>query len=79
MDKTIRRPSVVEAYLMHNRTPLITEKLVDGRIRKISRIQDFNRGGWKREEMRLIEIYGDRWTGIKQETVNRYEPVIAEA
>lgn len=61
----LRRPAVVEAYMTHSRTPLITERLVNGRIRKVARLQIFAESPAD-EEARMIALYGKRWTGIRK-------------
>jgi hypothetical protein len=58
----MKRPMVVEAYMTHSRTPFITERLVDGRIRKVARRQS----GWEKELPELLTTYGDRWTGLRE-------------
>jgi hypothetical protein len=59
----MKRPKVVEAWMTHRRTPFLTERLVDGRIRKIARDQVFAES-LAQELARLREVYGKRWTGI---------------
>jgi hypothetical protein len=61
-----RRPMVVEAWLNHSRTPVITERLVDGRTRRVARSQ---RTGETREQeqARMRELYGERWKGFRKE------------
>jgi hypothetical protein len=55
------KSTVVEAYMTHNRTPLITEIRTNGRIRKVARLQGRE---WSVEEHELKAKYGDRWKGI---------------
>jgi hypothetical protein len=59
----IRRPMVIKAYMTRWGTPLITEELSNGRIRKIGRIQLFDET-WEQEEAWLRTLYGNRWAGI---------------
>jgi hypothetical protein len=61
----IKRPMVVKAYLTHIHTPLITEILRDGRIRKVARLQRFAPDGWKQEQAELRATYGKRWLGVR--------------
>lgn len=63
-----KRPMVVEAYMTHSTTPFITERLVDGRIRKVARKQI---GDSASQLARLKETYGKRWTGIRSSTKSK--------
>ena len=65
MKTKIKRPQVVEAYMTHASTPLITEVLKSGRIRKVGRLQMFFESP-QQELARIVELYGDRWTGIRK-------------
>ena len=56
---------VVKAYLTHSRTPLITEELSDGRIRKVRRRQLFIENGWPLELKSLRAKYGKAWKGVR--------------
>lgn len=62
---SVKKPAVVEAYLTHSGTPFITERLVDGRIRKMGRHQIFGEDGLKQEFKTLRATYDDRWKGIQ--------------
>jgi hypothetical protein len=59
-----RRPTVVEAWMTHSATPYISERLVNGRIRKVGRLQIFGES-FAQEEARLLDLYGARWVGVK--------------
>ena len=59
----MKRSKVIEAWMTHSRTPLITERLLGGRIRKVGRLQIFNETP-AQEHARMLETYGERWTGI---------------
>ena len=55
---------VVEAYMTHRNTPLITEIRSDGRVRKIARHQYMLLDGFELEEQELKVKYGKAWKGI---------------
>jgi len=59
----MKRPKVFEAWMNHAATPIITERLVDGRIRRVGRLQIFSETP-AQEHARMLDIYGKRWTGI---------------
>ncbi len=62
----LKRPMVVEAYMTPARTPLITERLSDGRIRKVARWQLVGiENGWQLELKQIRATHGDRWTGVR--------------
>ena len=56
---------LVEAYMTHSRTPFITERFSDDRIRKTARPQAFGENGPALELKRIKAKYGKKWTGIK--------------
>ena len=57
--------TIVDAYLTHSRTPLITEIRSNGRIRKVARLQRGEAtGGWRIEEQELKAKYGSAWLGV---------------
>jgi hypothetical protein len=61
---TVKRPAVVEAWLFQSRTPFITERLVNGKIRQVVRLQIFNETA-QQEDARMRALYGNRWKGIR--------------
>jgi hypothetical protein len=63
-----RLPLVSEAWMKHPNTPFITERLVDGRMRLVARTQKFHETQAQEEE-RMLNLYGERWTGIRQPKV----------
>jgi hypothetical protein len=61
-----KRRTLKEAYMTHSRTPFITERFSDGRIRKVGRLQIVTENGWQ-IELKLIKAkYGDKWTGVRK-------------
>ena len=63
-ERKMKRPMVFEAWMTHSRTPFITERLYDGRIREVSRLQIFSETP-AQEHARMLDIYGERWTGVR--------------
>ncbi len=61
----MKRPMVVEAYMTHASTPLITEVLKNGKTRKVGRLQLFCENGSELMLAHYRETYGDRWKGIR--------------
>jgi hypothetical protein len=59
-----KRSSIVEAYLTHKRTPLITEIRTDGERKRIRKVARHQRELWEVEEQELKARYGDRWKGV---------------
>jgi hypothetical protein len=59
------RPAVVWAWMNHFRTPFISERLKNGKIRLVSRMQ-FTEGTVESTEAQHRELYGKRWLGISK-------------
>ena len=57
------RPLVVEAYMMHHANPFITERLANGKFRKVARLQMFGENAVERMLAHYRATYGERWAG----------------